>query len=161
MYVGPVHGYGGHGEQHSACALGSIRALCREGFVTGPIKCQVCGDKTKFIYPPLWSANIKARSALKSVKLNMDQATWNNSQNCYLYKSKYGDLVQRVRPFLRRQKYRSAAAATYVARARPTRAGAEVLRRRAGRDQCTAGNQPTDSSESTQPARTTRRVGKM
>ena len=55
----------------------------------------------------------------------MDQATWNNSQNCYLYQSKYGDLVQRVRPFLRRQKYRSAAAATYVARARPTRAGSK------------------------------------
>ena len=52
------------------------------------------------------------------MSLNMDQQHGTTSQNYYLYKSKYGGLVQRVHPFLGRENYRSAAA-TYVARARP------------------------------------------
>ena len=85
-------------------------------------------------------------------------------QNCYLYRSKYGDLVQRGvldLPLSQTPEIQISRGLTYVARARPTSAGAEGLRPRAEREQCTAGNQPTDSSESTQPARTTRRVGKM
>ncbi len=94
----------------------------------------------------------------------MDQATLEQLQNCYLYQSKYGGLVQRGvldLPLSQTSEIQISRGGTYVARARPTRAGAEVLRPRAGRDQCTAGNQPTDFSESTQPARTTRRVGQM
>ena len=68
------------------------------------------------------------------MSLNMDQQHGTTSQNYYLYKSKYGGLVQRVHPFLGRENYRSAAA-TYIAGARPPRrtGAAEVLRRRAVR----------------------------
>ena len=45
---------------------------------------------------PWRASEYQSKICPKSLKLNMDQATWNNSQNCYLYQSKYGDLVQRV-----------------------------------------------------------------
>ena len=97
----------------------------------------------------------------------MDQATWRQLQNfhdCYLYQSKYGDLVHRgvLDLPLSQTSEIQISRGGHIRRARtPYTCRIEVLRPRAGRDQCTAGNQPTDFSESTQPARTTRRVGQM
>ena len=94
----------------------------------------------------------------------MDQATLEQLQNCYLYQSKYGGLVQRgvLDLPLSQTPEIQISRGGHIRRARtPYTCRIEVLRPRAGRDQCTAGNQPTDFSESTQPARTTRRVGQM
>ena len=61
----------------------------------------------------------------------MDQATLEqlqNFQNCYLYQSKYGDLVQRGvldLPLSQTPEIQISRGGTYVARARPTRAGSK------------------------------------